>query len=328
MGTGGPAFLASKPKYYVSDGAKGFSRVRATFQAPLLTLMIGVGLLLCIICANVANLLLARSIARGREMAVRLALGADRARLVRQLLTESVVLGDDRRRELGCSSLCGEAVAFWSSRPAVERCRSIWRWTGGFSRSRSAVSFAAVLLFGLVPALRASRVDLASTMRANAHSVAGSALGHRGQRAPLGKLLIAGQVALSVVLLVGAAMLVRSLRNVQSIDVGLDRDHLLIVDVDINARGYTIVPPGKVMTTPAGPSLANLVHTLRDRFSALPGVVAVGYSENGIFSGTESGTTIELPGFAMQTADDSSVAYDQASPGYVNAIGARLLAGP
>jgi predicted permease len=326
VGTGGPAFLASKPKYHVSDGSKGFSRVRSTFHAPLLTLMIGVGLLLCIICANVANLLLARSIARGREMAVRLALGADRARLIRQLLTESAVLAM-------IGGALGMLVAVWGSRGLLVLASGGGRlpinlamdgWVLAFTL---VVSFGAVLLFGLVPALRASRVDLASTMRAGAHSVAGSALGHRGQRAPLGKLLIAGQVALSVVLLVGAAMLVRSLRNVQSVDVGLDRDHLLVVDVDINARGYTIVPPGKVSPTPAGPSLANLVHTLRDRFAALPGVVAVGYSENGIFSGTESMSTIELPGFVMQSPGDSSITYDQASPGYANAIGARVLQG-
>jgi predicted permease len=152
-------------------------------------------------------------------------------------------------------------------------------------------------------------------MRSSAQSLAGSALGQRGQRAPLGKLLIAGQVALSLVLLVGAAMLVRSLRNVQSVELGLDRDHLLIVDLDINAHGYT------------GERLGSLVHTLHDRVAALPGVSAVSYSVNGIFSGTESLTNIQVPGFVARVPDDSSIAYDQIGPNYARAIGGRMLQG-
>jgi predicted permease len=308
------AFTAGTKTWYIGSGAKGFSRVRATFQAPLFTLMIGVGLLLCIICANVANLLLARAVARGREMAVRLALGAARNRLVRQLLTESLVLA-------GLGAGVGLLVAWWGS-------HALLVLAGDGSAIPVAlnldvrvlvftllVSCLAVTLFGLVPALRASRVELASTMRSSAQSLAGSALGQRGQRAPLGKLLIAGQVALSIVLLVGAAMLVRSLRNVQSVELGLDRDHLLIVDLDINAHGYT------------GERLGSLVHTLHDRVAALPGVSAVSYSVNGIFSGTESLTNIQVPGFVARVPDDSSIAYDQIGPNYARAIGGRMLQG-
>ena len=305
------SFTASDKKYYVQSGSKGFSRVRTTFETPLFTLMIGVALLLCIICANVANLLLSRAIARGREMAVRLALGADRRRLVRQLLTESVVLAL-------LSATVGLIVAWWGSHALV-------KMAGGGVLNLSmdlpvlaftlGVSVFAVALFGLAPALRASRVDLASTMRANAHAVAGSALGGRGQRAPLGKVLIAGQVALSVVLLMGATMLVRSLRNLQSVDVGLDRDHLVIVDVDINSRGYK---PNELYA---------FVRTVADRLAALPGIADVTYSENGIFSGTDSGTNVEIPGFVAKAADDSSIAYDQVGTGYAKAIGARLIAG-
>ena len=308
------AFTASTKQWYIGSGAKGFSRVRATFQAPLFTLMIGVALLLCIICANVANLLLARAVARGREMAVRLALGAARNRLVRQLMTESIVLA-------GVGASVGLFVAWWGS-------HALLVLAGNGSAIPVAlgldvrvlfftllVSCLAVTLFGLVPALRASRVELASTMRASGHSLAGSALGHRGQRAPLGKLLIAGQVALSVVLLVGAAMLVRSLRNVQSVELGLDRDHLLIVDVDINAHGYT------------GQRLASLVHTLRDRVAGVPGVSSVTYSVNGIFSGTESNTSIQVPGFVARAPEDSSIAYDQIGPDYARGIGGRIVQG-
>jgi predicted permease len=313
-GNQGQAFLDGKPKSYISSGAKGFSRVRATFQAPLFTLMMGVVLLLCIICANVANLLLARAVARGREMAVRLALGAARGRLVRQLLTESIVLA-----LLGAAA--GLVVAWWGSHGilvAASDGSAIPLDLGLDVRVllfTLLVSFAAVALFGLAPALRASRVDLASSMRANAPAVAGSGLGHRGQRAPLGKLLIAGQVALSVVLLVGAAMLVRSLRNVQSVDVGMDRDHLLVLEVDINARGYS------------GERLYSLVHTLRDRISAIPGVAAVTFSENGIFSGMESSTSLEIPGFVAHAQSDTAIAYDLIGADYVHAIGARLVQG-
>jgi predicted permease len=313
-GAEGRAFLASKARWYIGSGARGFSRVRATFATPLLTLMIGVALLLCIICANVANLLLARAIARGREMAVRLALGAARNRLVRQLLTESVILA-----ALGAA--VGLLLAWWGSHALLVLA------SGGSTIPLAlsldvrvlvftlAVSCGAVTLFGLVPALRASRVELASTMRANAHSVAGSALGQRGQRAPLGKLLIAGQVALSVVLLVGASMLVRSLRNVQSVELGLDRDHLLIVDVDVNARGY------------ADSRLATLALALRDRIAGVPGVATVTFSENGIFSGTESGTNIEIPGFVPRAPSDTEIAYDVIGPDYVRGIGGHLLQG-
>jgi predicted permease len=303
---------ASRPQ--VSAGARGFSWLRDTYQAPLFTLMIGVALLLCIICGNVANLLLARSVARGREMAVRLALGANRARLVRQLLTESALLAV-------LSAALGLFVAWVGSRGLMYLVSP----GGGVKVDTGmdlpvlaftlAVSVVAVGVFGLVPALRASRVDLASSMRANARSVTGSAGMTRGGRAPVAKLLIAGQVALSVLLLTGATMLVRSLRNLQDTSVGLDRDHLVIVDVDILTDGYVGAP------------LATLVHTLRDRVAAVPGVRGVTYSENGIFSGTESGTTIEVPGFQMRAPEDSIISYDMAGPNYASGIGATLLQG-
>src|SRR6185437_10858387 len=152
-----------------------------------------------------------------------------------------------------------------------------------------AVSVGAVALFGLAPALRASRVDLASSMRATAASAAGGGLGPRGQRVPLGQLLIAGQVALSAVLLIGSAMLVRSLRHVQTTDVGMDRDHLVIADVNVISRGYT------------GSRRARLIHELSDRIAAIPGVAGVTFSENGIFSGTENSTTTEIPGFVARS---------------------------
>ncbi len=313
-GSSGQEFLARNPQVPIESGRRGLSDVRDTFQTPLVTLMAGVGLLLCIVCANVANLLLARAIARGREMAVRLALGAGRGRLVRLLLTESVVLAV-------IGGAAGLLVAWWgtsallilaSDGDAISLDVSLDARVLMFTL---AVSSAAVILFGLAPALRASRTEPVAALRAGARSVIGGAFGRRGGRAPLASVLIAGQVALSVVLLVGATMLTRSLRNVQSVDVGLDRDHLLILDVDAGAGGYQ------------GERLAQLTRTIRDRVATLPGVTAVSFSENGIFSGTDWHSEIAIPGMTFREEADARIATDTVGPGYVGAIGGRLLAG-
>ena len=306
------AFLEGRPKYYVGPGIKGFSRIRELFRAPLLTLMVGVALLLCIICANVANLLLARSIARGRELSVRLALGAGRGRLVRQLLTESTVLAL-------ISAAVGLIVAWWASRGLVVLAADGVPFAVDLSLHTrilvftAVVSVGAVLLFGLLPALRASRVDLAASMRAASPSVLASA--GRARRIPLGALLISAQVALSVVLLVGAGMLVHSLRNLEQQNVGVDREHLVILDVDVTTPGYH------------GARLAALAHALRDRIAAIPGVSAATYSENGLFSGTDNGTTIEIPGFVAHDVGDTLVGYDNVGPGYAHVLGARIIEG-
>ena len=299
---------------WVSSGARGFSRLRSNFHAPLLILMAGVSLLLLIVCANVANLLLARAIARGREIGVRLALGAGRGRLVRQLLTESLVLA-----LVGAAG--GLLVASWGSRLLVALAADGGRIPLDLGLDLPVLAFtlllslAAVALFGLAPALRASRVDLATTMRAHARAVGGGFGAPTGRRMPAAKLLIAGQVALSVVLLTGAALLVRSLRALEQQPTGLDREHLLIVDVDVGARGY---PEARRNA---------LVQDLAGRFAGIAGVAGVSYSENGIFSGTESQSSISSEGFTARTPDDSAVAYDQVGPHYAAAIGARLLQG-
>lgn len=297
---------ARKLECPMSSAAKGLSRVRADFGAPLLALMVGVALLLAIVCANVANLLLARGIARRKEMSLRLAIGANRARIVRQLLTESLLLAL-------ASGAAAVLVAWWASRTLLAMASDGSHITLAIGPNASVLAFtlalsvASVLLFGLVPALRASRIDLATTMRATSRSVS------HGAR--FGWLLITAQVALSLVLLAGASMLSRSLHRLQSTDLGFDRDHMIVAVLDTRTPGYD------------GYQLAALAHALRDRVSRVPGVAAVSYSENGLFSGTESGTSIEVPGFTVRTPDDSNVAYDNAGEGYAHAIGARLLAG-
>jgi predicted permease len=168
------------------------------------------------------------------------------------------------------------------------------------------------MLFGLLPALRSVRLDLAAGLRARG-AVGG--LGARGQRFPAGKVMIAGQIALSLVLLMGAALLVQSLRNLEATGTGIDRDHILMLSVDSRSRGYS------------GEGLTELTRTLSARLAAIPGIRGVTYSENGIFSGTESAAAPMIPGWSGQTRDDSLSASDQVGPGYVTTLGARLIEG-
>jgi len=293
-------------QYSFSSGARGLSAVRETFGAPLVALMIGVALLLGIVCVNVANLLLARGIARTREMALRLAIGANRARVVRQLLTESLVLA-------AASAAAALLVAWWGSRALLALASDGTTMSLDVGPSpvvlvfTLALSIVSVIVFGLVPALRSSRVGLVSVLRAQSRSVA------HGAR--FGVWLIAGQVAVSLVLVTGASMLVRSLRVMQSIPLGLERDQLVIADLDIRARGDT------------ADRLAGVVTGLRERVGALPGVAGVTMSNNGLFSGTEVRIPVSVPTFTPSTYEDSIVSYDMVGASYAKTLGARLISG-
>ncbi|HEX6052572.1 MAG TPA: ABC transporter permease, partial [Gemmatimonadaceae bacterium] len=304
---------ADKAEVPVESGARGFSSLRM-YAASLGTLMVAVALVLLVVCANVANLLLARGAARGRELGVRMALGAGRGRLVRQLLTESLILA-------ALGGALGLLFAVWGSRMllvlsggAANPIALDVRLDGRVLWFTMGVTALTAILFGLVPAVRATRVDLASTLRSGGRGVASGLLGAPGRLA-IGKLLVVAQVSLSLILLVGTSMLVRSTRALGTVDVGLARDQLLIVTVDAAPTGQS------------GDRLAVLARTLLDRVRALPGVVAASFSENGIFSGTESMTTLQVEGFIARTDEDSSAFYDRVGPGYFSAIGARVLQG-
>lgn len=288
-----------------ASGARGLSGLRETFRAPLITLMLGVAVLLCIVLVNVANVLLARGLARRREISLRLALGANHGRVVRQLLTESAVLAV-------LSGALAVVVAWWGSRTLL-----LTAVDGGASSLdvgpnahviafTLAVSMASALVFGLMPALRASRVDLASVLRSTGRSIAHSAR--------FGTALITCQVALSLLLLVGASILTRSLVKIEALPLGFDRSHLIGGDLDIATPGY------------ASDRLASAVHSLRERLLTVPGVADVSYSQNGIFSGSEWHTDVGIPGLTLSMRD-SSTAADKVGSGYAHTIGARLIAG-
>ena len=298
----------------VGQGARGFSSLRDVYAESLGTLMAAVGLVLLVVCANVANLLLARGAARARELSVRMALGAGRGRLVRQLLTESLMLG-------ALGGALGLLFAVWGSKALLRLAAGgpgsvpldvaiDWRvmtFTG-------VVTAMTAVLFGIIPALRATRVELAAALRSNSRGLTGGLLGAPG-RIGVGKLLVIGQVALSLTLLVGTSMLVRSTRALANVDVGLARDRLLIVSVDAAPTGQT------------GERLVTLSRALLERVRRIPGVTAATFSENGIFSGTESFTTLHAEGFVARTENDTSANYDRVGPDYFRAIGAHLTQG-
>jgi predicted permease len=257
--------------------------------------------------------MLARTAARGREMSVRMTLGAGRSRLVQQLLTESLLLAV-------VAGGLGLVVAMWGSRLLVAIASvghapipldltpdaRVLAFTAG-------VTLLTVVLFGLLPALRATRVDLASALRAQGRNLTG-ARGRIG-RIPLGKALVIGQVALSTLLLVGAGLLVRSMQRILSADLGLDREHVIIAEVGASKRGY------------AGARVSALMRDLADRARRVPGVTAASYSLEGVFSGGESSGHVEIAGFVPQADSQRAVKDDEVGPDFFHAIGAHLLRG-
>jgi predicted permease len=294
----------------VSSGANGASILRDRFSEPLVVLMSMVGLVLLIACANVANLLLARATARQKEVGLRLALGANRFRLVRQFLTETVVL-----------SLLGGAfgvlLAYWSAQVLVRlassgptpiplRIEPDARLLG----FTAALSLLTGLVFGLVPAFRATRVSLNTTLKDSAPNVSA-----HGSRLSLGKALVVGQVALSVLLLVGAGLFVRTLANLSAADLGYGREGLLIVRVEPVSAGYDAV------------GRAAVYRRLLEAFRGIPGARATTLSENGLFSGTESADQVTVEGYHSDKEEDNSARFDQVGPDYFAAVGVPVLLG-
>lgn len=291
----------------VSSGADGLSQLRHEYETPLLLVMGIVGLVLLIACVNVANLLLARASVRNREIAVRMAIGASRRRLFQQLLTESVLLA-----LLGGAA--GAFLATWGVRLLV----SIFASNAGLPLSPDAhvlsFTFAVCLvtgiLFGLVPALRTLNVSVSPALKDAAR---GSV--ETSSRFGWGKALIAGQVALSLLVLFAAGLLVRSLQKLMTQDFGYKRDHLIIAKLDAAAAGYD-----KEKKLPLAEELAS-------RIATAPGVSAATYSTNGLFAGTESNDAIIVPGFDANNVRDRVAMEDYVGPGYFSTVGIPVLEG-
>jgi len=293
-------------KIQVSPGGGGVSRLRSDYRLPLLLLMGIVGLVLLIACVNIANLLLARASARNREIAIRLAIGANWLRLLRQLLTESILLS-----LLG--GITGSVLAVWgvgllvkifgsdTTLPLLPDARVL--------TFTIAISLLTGVFFGLIPALRALRVHVSYALKESGRSTQA-----KSPRFGLGKGLIAGQVALSLLVLFAACLLVRSLENLMAQDFGYDRTRLVIARLDATSAGYN------------SDKMKTLAQQLVARLASAPGVHAVTYSMDGLFAGTESNDAILVPGFDA-SHEDREANEDYVGPDYFGAVGVPILAG-
>jgi len=297
------------------DGRRGIFGAPKEIRPVLATLLALALVVLLVVSANVANLLLARAVARRTEIGVRLAMGAGRLRIMRHLLTESVVLGASAG-VLAVLVVQGATAALVHQLGADGPPLPIDGALGGRVLAFAAgLSLLTAVVLGLVPATQGTRVDLAGALRTQGRGVSGGPLGASGRGLGLGQWLVVGQVALSLVLLAGAGLLVRTAENLQAVDAGLARDELLVVSVDANSAGY------------AGERVQALYRQLGDRLQRLPGVRGVTWSQNGLFSGIESSATLQVDGFVARSADDTSAFTDQVGPGYFHTIGARIVRG-
>jgi predicted permease len=255
---------SAMPQLLVRPGARGIYDVDRNTSRSASILGVIVVMLLLIICANVANLLLSRSAARHREVSVRLSMGAPRRRLVRQLLTESLLLS-------GVGGLLGIAFGYWLKKllpfgQATTIDAQVLAFVAG-------ISMLTGVIFGLVPALRTTNVDLAGAMRESSRSVAASGTW-------LSRALLTTQVALSVVLLIGAGLFVRTLHNLQSVDVGFSPGNILMFRVNPALNRYA---PERV---------TQLFDRMKTELEGLPGVRAVAFTRTALLSGSTSTTGI------------------------------------
>jgi predicted permease len=288
---------ADNPQVTLVPAQSGLMGSRARYSNPLYVLMLAVGIILLIACANVAGLMLARAAARQREMAVRLALGAGRARIVRQLLTESIML-----------SLLGGALgilfAYWGAHAIISFVSSNQPRPLGFASGVDlrvlgftvAISLLTGILFGIAPTFRSARVDLTPSLKEGEGS-SGSVRHAGGKWFSIGNGLVVAQVALAIVVLVGAGLLVRTLQNLRSVDVGFDSHNILIFGIDPTLIGYK------------GPQADSLYRDLRGRLAETPGVKSASYSIMPLLNGGLMITSFHWPG-APQDQESQADALD------------------
>jgi predicted permease len=293
-------------------GATGLSQMREAYQAPLTVLMIMVGLVLMIACANLANLLLAKAASREREFCARLALGSTRGRIARQILIEALVLAL-------MGGALGLALAFWGTRVLIhfiDRGAAHTALSAAPDLRVLAFTFVACIvtaaLFGAAPALRGARTSVAGALSANARTAGGAA--SRSTRL-LPRTLIVVQVTLSLVLLTVAGLLLRTLVNLRTQDIGLDRSNVLLISTNPKFAGYK-------------PERLNALYDrILSRIDALPGVRVASLAGGAPMSRGMWGSPIDLDGHPTPDNQDISAGLNRVSAGYFESLGIPLLRG-
>lgn len=290
----------------LARGSAGLNTMRRLLLRPLTILMAAVGLVLLIACFNIANLLITRAMARQREIGIRLAIGASRTRLIRQLLTESIVLA-----VIGGG--LGLLLMWWTTDMLV---RQIPIGTFHVLLDARVVTFTftvsviAIALCGLIPALNATSRDVTPSLKAaGVPHVAGRA------RQRVRQALVVAQVGLSLWLLIGAGLLVRSLQNFQNLEIGVDRAH--VVTARLLADNATI-PQAQ---------MKGLRNELAERLRTIPGVTAVAFSAYGLFQGSMQTAPVRVPDSPIDPEHDREVRQNYVSPEYFQTVGMTLLRG-
>jgi predicted permease len=299
-----------KGRLLAAGAAIGYSPLRSDFSTALVVLMIMVGLVLLIACANVANLLIARGFMRQKEIAVRLSLGASRGRLVRQLLVESLVLS-------GAGGVLGLGIAFALTRgllalvPQQGQPLLITAYPDPRILSFAlGLTFVTGIVFGLLPALRASRPDPWTTLKDTMGSIAGD----RGSLF-LRKGLVTAQVALSFLLLFGAGLFVRSLQNLKTTDTGVALENLVMFQLAPALSGYD------------NERATIFYRNLRDRLRAAPGVQSAAVATVPILAGDEWDSSMAVEGHQAKDGEDMQAFMNAVSPGYFETMKTPLLEG-
>jgi predicted permease len=299
----------------LQQAARGSSVLREHFGEPLKILMAMVGFVLLIACANVANLLLASGAARQREFAMRIAIGAGRRRLIRQLLTEGLLLavsgaGAGLLLAHWADALLLRMVSGTASGPPsihldLQSDARVLCFTLG-------VTLVTTILFALIPSLYSTRLDLTPVLKST-QSATSSQSSHR--RFPAGKILVVTQVAVSVILLVSAGLFVRSLSRLGEVELGYSRENLILFRVDAAPLCYQ------------GAAIPRFQLDLLTRISPIPGLRGATVSKNGLFSGSESADPVAVEGYTPKAGEEIHSRMDHVGPGYFSMLGIPILLG-